>query len=104
LHGSCPDCLILCADASQEDIVPGVPRPEPSHIARLYEEVAALVKPAPVVAVSLNTKGLSEAEAEGFVAAVAEETGLPAVDPFRSSSALILGAVLDAPKTSAVGF
>jgi uncharacterized NAD-dependent epimerase/dehydratase family protein len=104
LHGSCPDCLILCADASQEDIVPGVPRREPSHIARLYEEIAALVKPAPVVAVSLNTKGLSEAEAEGFVAAVAAETGLPAVDPFRSSSALILGAVLDAPKTSAVGF
>ncbi len=104
LHGSCPDCLILCADASHEDIVPGVPRPEPSHVARLYEEVAALVKPAPVVAVSLNTKGLSGAEAEGFVARVAEETGLPAADPFRASAAPILEATLHAPKTRAVGF
>ena len=104
LHGSCPDCLILCADASQEDIVPGVPRPEPSHVARLYEEVAALVKPAPVVAVSLNTKNLSEAEAEEFVARVADETGLPAADPFRASAAPILKATLDAPKTRAVGF
>ena len=83
LHGSCPDCLILCADTSQEDIVPGVPRPEPSHIARLYEEVAALVKPAPVVALSVNTGSLEEAEAKEFVAQVADETGLPATDPER---------------------
>jgi uncharacterized NAD-dependent epimerase/dehydratase family protein len=104
LHGSCPDCLILCTDASQEDIVPGVPRPEPSHVARLYEEVAALVKPAPVVAMSINTRVLEDAEAEEFVAQVADETGLPAADPFRASAAPILEAVLDAPETSAVGF
>ena len=104
MHGSCPDCLILCADASQEDIVPGVPRPEHSHIARLYEEVSALVKPAPVVAVSVNTKVLGDAEAEEFVAAVRHSIGVPAVDPFRDSAAPILQAVLDAPKTRAVGF
>jgi uncharacterized NAD-dependent epimerase/dehydratase family protein len=101
LHGSCPDCLVLCADASQEDVVPGVPRPAPSRIARLYEEVAALVKPAPVVAVSVNTGGLGDAKAEQFVARVADETGLPAVDPFRASAAPILEAVMQAPKTNA---
>jgi D-glutamate N-acetyltransferase len=104
LHGSCPDCLILCADASREDILPGVPRPEPSHIARLYEEVAALVKPAPVVAVSLNTGGLDASDAEEFVAAVRDSTGLPALDPFRESATPILHAVLDAPKTSTARF
>ncbi|HEX2182936.1 MAG TPA: DUF1611 domain-containing protein [Rubrobacteraceae bacterium] len=104
LHGSCADCLILCADASEEDLVPGVPRPEPSRIARLYEEVASLVKPAPVVAVSVNTRGLEDTEAKGFIARVAEETGLPAADPWRASSAPILEAVLDAPKTKAAGF
>ena len=104
LHGSCPDCLILCADASQEDVVPGVPRPEPSHIARLYEEVAALVKPAPVVAVSVNTGGLDESEAREFVATVRDSTGLPTVDPFRESATRILQAVLDAPRTRAVRF
>jgi uncharacterized NAD-dependent epimerase/dehydratase family protein len=94
----------LCADASEKDLVPGVPRPEPSRIARLYEEVASLVKPAPVVAVSVNTRGLEDTEAKGFIARVAEETGLPAADPWRASSAPILEAVLDAPKTKAAGF
>jgi uncharacterized NAD-dependent epimerase/dehydratase family protein len=99
LHGSCPDCLVLCAAPRDEEVFAGVPRPEPSRLARLYEEVAALVKPAPVVAVSVNTRGLGEAEAEEFVARVAEETGLPAADPFRASASPILEAVLRAPKT-----
>ncbi len=99
LHGSCPDCLVLCAAPQDEEVFAGVPRPEPSRLARLYEEVAALVKPAPVVAVSVNTRGLGEAEADEFVARVAEETGLPATDPFRTSAAPILEAVLRAPKT-----
>jgi uncharacterized NAD-dependent epimerase/dehydratase family protein len=99
LHGSCPDCLILCAAPKDEEVFAGVPRPEPSRLARLYEEVAALVKPAPLVAVSVNTRGLGEAEADEFVARVAEETGLPAADPFRTSAAPILEAVMRAPKT-----
>jgi uncharacterized NAD-dependent epimerase/dehydratase family protein len=105
LHGCCPDCLVLCTDARGpgEAVYAGVRRPEPSHLARLYEEVAALVKPAPVVAVSVNTGGLKGAEAEEFVARVAEETGLPTADPFRASAAPILEAVLRAPKTGAVG-
>lgn len=103
LHGSCPDCLILCADASEEKIMGPTPRPEPARMVRLYEEVAALVKPAPVVAISVNTKGLDDEEAEAFVSKVSDETGLPAVDPFRGSAAPILEAVLQAPKTIATG-
>ena len=103
LHGSCPDCLILCADASEEKIMGPTPRPEPARIIRLYEEVAALVKPAPVVAVSVNTKSLTEKEAEEFVSKISLETGLPAADPFRSPVAPIMEAVLAAPKTRATG-
>jgi uncharacterized NAD-dependent epimerase/dehydratase family protein len=99
LHGSCPDCLILCAADPHEEVFAGVPRPSPAHVARLYEEVAALVKPASVVAVSVNTSGLEEAEAREFVAQVAGETGLPAADPFRASAVPILEAVMQAPKT-----
>jgi uncharacterized NAD-dependent epimerase/dehydratase family protein len=99
LHGSCPDCLILCAADPHEEVFAGVPRPSPAHVARLYEEVAALVKPAPVVAVSVNTSGLEEAEAREFVAQVADETGVPAADPFHDSAAPILEAVMQAPKT-----
>jgi len=103
LHGSCADCLILCTAPPDEEVFAGVPPPTPAHAARLYEEVAALVKPAPVVAVSVNTRGLDDAGAEEFVARVADETGLPAADPFRASAAPILDAVLQAPKTRAVG-
>ena len=96
LHGSCPDCLILCTSPTPpgETVFAGVPAPSPARAARLYEEVAALVKPAPVVAVSVNTRGLSDAEAEEFIAAVADETGLPAADPVRGSALPILQAVL----------
>jgi uncharacterized NAD-dependent epimerase/dehydratase family protein len=72
-------------------------------VARLYEEVAALIKPAPVVAVSLNTRGMEEREAQNLIAAVADETGLPATDPFRSSAAPILEAILETPKSKPVG-
>ena len=103
LHGSCPDCLILCAADPTEEVFRGVPRPSAAYAARLYEEVASLVKSAPVVAVSLNTRGLDEGEAAELIAAVADETGLPAADPFRGSAEPILEAVLGAPKTRPAG-
>jgi uncharacterized NAD-dependent epimerase/dehydratase family protein len=98
LHGSCPDAIVLCADASTEEIMAGVPRPEPARAVRLYEEISALVKPAPVVAVSVNTRGLSDDEAHDFLARVSSETGLPAADPFRASASPILAAVRESPK------
>ena len=94
LHGSCPDCLILCVSPDDTPGYAGVPRPSPARAARLYEEVAALVKPAPVVAVSANTRGLMDGEARAFVEKVADETGLPTADPFRDSADPILDAVL----------
>ena len=103
MHGSCPDCLILCSADPHEEVFRNVPRPSPARVARLYEEVASLIKPAPVVAVSINTRGLDEEESEELIAAVADETGLPAADPFRSSAAPILEAVLEAPQSKAVG-
>jgi D-glutamate N-acetyltransferase len=103
MHGSCPDCLILCSADPHEEVFRDVPRPSPARMARLYEEVASLVKPAPVVAVSLNTRGLDEERARELIAAVSDETGLPAADPFRCSAAPILEAVLEASKSRAAG-
>ena len=94
LHGSCPDCLILCVSPDDTLGYAGVPRPTPARAVRLYEEVAALVKPAPVVAVSANTRGLSDEDASAFVEKVSVETGLPAVDPFRTGAEPILEAVM----------
>lgn len=102
LHGSCPDCLILCADASEGEVFAEVPSPNVAHVARLYEEVAALVKPAPVVAVSVNAKGLSEEAAGDFMDRLTKETGLPVADLVRGSAEPILDAIQRAPKTEAV--
>lgn len=95
LHGSCPDCLVLCVSPDDAPGYAGVPRPTPARAVRLYEEVSSLVKPAPVVAVSANTKGLSEDEARAFVEKVSDETGLPAADPFRHPTEPILEALLE---------
>jgi uncharacterized NAD-dependent epimerase/dehydratase family protein len=103
MHGSCPDCLILCSADPTEEVFRSVPRPSPARVARLYEEVAALIKPAPVVAVTLNTRGLDEDEAQNLIAAVADETGLPTADPFRGPADPILKAILEAPKSKPIG-
>ncbi|MGI8865746.1 MAG: DUF1611 domain-containing protein [Rubrobacteraceae bacterium] len=94
LHGSCPDCLVLCCDALDEKIMGLVPRPNVARMVRLYEEIVALVKPAPVAAISVNTRGLDDKEAAEFVDRVADETGLPTADPLRGSVAGILDAIL----------
>ncbi len=103
MHGSCPDCLILCSADPAEEVFRGVPRPSPARAIRLYEEVAALIKPAPVAAISLNTSGMNEKQAQNLISAVADETGLPAADPFRNSAAPILEAILETPKSKPIG-
>ncbi len=103
LHGSCPDCLILCADASEEDVFARVPSPNPQEIARIYEEVAALVKPAAVVAVSVNSRGLDDAAAREFTDSISAAIGLPATDPVRTGAGPILEAVRRSPKIRALG-
>src|SRR3712207_6105312 len=89
--------------AAVGEVFAGVLRPTPARAARLYEKIAALVKPAPVVAASGNTRGLGHAQAAAFVASVADATGLPAADSLRNSAAPILEVVLGAPKTGAAG-
>jgi uncharacterized NAD-dependent epimerase/dehydratase family protein len=60
---------------------------------RRYEEAARLTNPAArVVALSLNTGGMSAGDAESAVAAAAAETALPATDPIRFGA----GALVDA--------
>jgi uncharacterized NAD-dependent epimerase/dehydratase family protein len=50
----------------------------------LHERVAAMVRPAKVVAVALNTSGIAdEAEARRVIEATAAQTGLPCDDPVR---------------------
>jgi uncharacterized NAD-dependent epimerase/dehydratase family protein len=56
--------------------------------------MAEWMRPAKVVAVALNTVGLTEAEALACVEAAERDTGLPATDPVRFGADKLIDAVL----------
>jgi uncharacterized NAD-dependent epimerase/dehydratase family protein len=96
-HGTAPHALVLVHRAGDSEIegVPGHPIPPLPVLVDLYERLALPVRPAPVVAIALNTGRLPEDEAREAVAAAASETGLPADDPVRFGSDRLLDSVLE---------
>ena len=93
LHGSAPDLLVLCHDASRAEVkgFPGLPLKPLPELVRLYEDAATWSRAAgtrvPVVGIALNTSALDERAARRAVGAAATETGLPAADPVREGAA-----------------
>lgn len=104
LHGSFPDLLVLSDEPRREHL--GVYREAPylqrknsltTEIA-LNEALAAPATGARVAALSLMTRGLSDAEHDKEVEKAERETGVPAADVFRGGRAKLLDAVLDAAR------
>lgn len=96
LHGCTPHALVLChmAGATEIDDVPGHPIPPLRELIELYEHVSLPARRARVAAIALNTSHLDDGEALGAIAAVEEETGLPAGDPLRFGAGRLVDAVL----------
>ena len=98
LHGSCPDALILCHQSSREYIgdyrqAAWLRIPPLSEYIRLYESMGSTVHPTKVIAISLNTYDLTDAEARAACEAATRETGLPATDPVRFDPTPLIDAV-----------
>ncbi len=95
VHGSQPDAMVLVHDPRRlkirgyEHAIPSLTR-----LVRLYEEAAGWVKPARVVGISLNTFGLSEADARAKIAGATQETSLPATDVVRFGAEPLLDALV----------
>ena len=99
-HGSAPHLLVLCHEPGRDAIegAGGGPHPIPPlrDLVELHERMALPVRPARVVGVALNTRGLSADEARSAVEAAEDETGLPTDDPVRFGSERLVQAVLAA--------
>jgi uncharacterized NAD-dependent epimerase/dehydratase family protein len=97
LHGAMPDRLVLCHAAGREAVhgyesfaIPPVP-----GLVSLYEDLAAPVHEAAVVAGSLNTADVEDdAAARTAVEEFGDALGGPATDPVRFDAAEVLEAVL----------
>jgi uncharacterized NAD-dependent epimerase/dehydratase family protein len=101
LHGSCPDALILCHQATREFIgdyrkAAWLRIPPLADYIRLYETVAGFVHPTRTVAISLNTFDLSADDARAACEAATRETGLPCTDPVRFDPAPLVDAIVRA--------
>ncbi|GAC1318840.1 MAG: DUF1611 domain-containing protein [Chloroflexota bacterium] len=97
LHGSSPDAMILVHQADQQfvdcyDLV----IPPLDALVTTYEQAAAWVKPAPVVAISLTTRSMDDDQSRDAIEAAHELTGLPVTDPVRYGAGTLVDAVLRA--------
>jgi uncharacterized NAD-dependent epimerase/dehydratase family protein len=84
LHGSQPDAMVLCHDASRTEIdeYPGFPIPPLNYCMQQYLAAARVTNPgARFVGISVNTSGLDPKERDAYLESAGADTGLPCADP-----------------------
>jgi len=95
IHGSLPHAQVMCAQPSRKAInrCEWVKIPPLPEFIRLSETVAAPLRPAPVIAVALNTYDLDDDTARRTIEQVQRETGLPTTDVVRYDPAPVADAI-----------
>jgi uncharacterized NAD-dependent epimerase/dehydratase family protein len=95
IHGSAPHAYVLCHLAGQQfvDENPLFPMPPLSELVELHERISLKARPAPVVAIALNTRNLAEPDARAAIEAAEAETGLTADDPVRFGAGRLVDAI-----------
>jgi uncharacterized NAD-dependent epimerase/dehydratase family protein len=101
LHGSLPHAQILCAQPSRTAInrCEWVKIPPLLDFVRLSEAVAAPLRMAPVIGISLNTYDLDEDTALRTIENVRSETGLPTTDTVRFDAEPLVDAIASYHRT-----
>ncbi len=95
LHGCAPQTMVMVFDPTRKIIKSTtMPVPPLSTLVRLYEEMASLLCPSRIVALTPNTSMLSASEAEEVVRRTEAELGLPTADVIRHGTRRIVEAVL----------
>jgi D-glutamate N-acetyltransferase len=100
IHGATPDAMVLVHQPGlQEHDFEHVPEAsfpiaDLGSLIAAHEIAARLVTPSKVVAIALNTSGISDpGDARRIIAATEAETGLPADDPVRFGAGALWGRI-----------
>jgi uncharacterized NAD-dependent epimerase/dehydratase family protein len=95
MHGALPDAMILChrADVGVSDY--GIDTDDLHQAITLHENLLAFVKPAKIIAVSLNTYNLTQNKAADWIEVIHQQTGLPVTDPLRFGAKILTEAIVD---------
>ncbi|PHZ86382.1 N-acetyltransferase DgcN [Paremcibacter congregatus] len=98
LHGSQPDALVLCHDASRETIedYPDFPIPEFGDCMDFYIAAAKLTNPnVYFVGMSINTSKLDEDSAIKYLKSLEQKYALPCCDPVRTGVSGIVDRMIE---------
>ena len=95
IHGSLPHAMVMCHQPSRTTVTnnPWLKLPRLSELIELHEALVRPLRPAPVIAVSLNTFDLSDRKAKAAIKSIERETGLPTTDPVRFDPEPIVDAI-----------
>lgn len=96
LHGCNPHGMILGYEVGRTHIrgMDHLPLPPLRSVLEAYEHLAAFGEPAKVIAVAMNSRTCTDAEADAERERVREEFGLPVADPIRHGPDELVDAVL----------
>ncbi|GJM27334.1 MAG: hypothetical protein DHS20C16_37490 [Phycisphaerae bacterium] len=95
IHGAMPDAMILCHHPPRKNMrATEYPVAGLKELIALHEAIMKPLSPSKVIAVALNCFGMASAEADDAVRAIAELTGLPAVDPIKMGPGALADAVM----------
>ncbi|MBM4160254.1 MAG: DUF1611 domain-containing protein [Ignavibacteria bacterium] len=95
MHGTMPDAMIMCHQPTRIKDDYGLVLPDLSRLIRLHEEVINIFRPTKVVAIGLNSVGLTDEQSKQVAKKIEDETGLPTVDAFRFGPQKLTDALLD---------
>ncbi|MDP9222432.1 MAG: DUF1611 domain-containing protein, partial [Actinomycetota bacterium] len=95
LYGCAPEVMVMCHQLGREAIEepPYTPLPPLTEMIRMYEGMAATVRPSRVACVAVNCTGLSRENARREVLRIEADTGLPAGDVFAGDAPKLWSAV-----------
>ena len=94
IHGTMPDAMILCHQPARLKDDYGLPLPDLKRLIRFHEDAVSFFHPSKVVAVGINSVGLTDKESREAGISIEQQTGIPAVDAFRFGAGPIVDALL----------